>query len=594
MKYSNFVKVALIGQVSAGKTTSATSFSTNTGNTGLKRTTITPKISIFRDDVTEPVELTKKEKDEILADLGIKSDGFNPNDINVVYNVLRIPNLIMIDLPGFDDSDNNSGFMKMALDLIPKIDYIVCVSTITSFSSNSFLTHLNEFKKVADELKFNGHFVDFIHLINKIDDVDSLQADECVEDIVEKYGKTYNLKLGTNIFRYSASLHMMYCYNLLSAYDIPIVITSSTGLDEMKNHLKLAAANNTFAYKKVNTILSKLIKDKKAKIKNKWVDVKLSTKDFAGEMLNVDENTSKGDHDGFVPKLAILYDSLPKLKYEFELEYVKRKSGEIITGVNSGEVKIDELQSFLGNIKDSKIKSDGKILNLLKYTMSSITDSNIFISICSLFKNLSFKDNKNDNIFNIFYPSSSLKGTIHDDIIKLLSSDFKDHKYFISVLAKPEFWLNTMTINGGDKLCLDYVVDHLSSINDYNSKFCLEIIRMGQRSIMEIYVMTIDEPKYIEKICGVLGLKVSKLKAAINYYNYFSDKINKLYYGDDSSYYEYRYYDQTKWLLFNINKIGFMDKSSKANIHALNIKADKECKDTPVKVEKKPAKKSNI
>lgn len=525
--YSKFAKVVVVGQVSVGKTTATSSLGINPGNTGLKRTTMSPQISIFygnksgrRPTGSESIPLS--EKAQILQELGIPKENFNWTNIKAAQNIFGLENLIIVDLPGFDDSKSNDEFMGAALSMLPKIDYVVCVSTITSFSSNSFLTHLNKFKEAADKHKFEGHFIDFLYLVNKIDDFGDLQSEECVLDIIDNYGKTYNLELGVNIFAYSASLHMMYCYNMLSQMgSFPLTITSQTNLCEMRTHLIRAGANKTKAFAKVDKVMSSITKAKREKKALIWKDVDLNTKDFAGEMLNIserhpgsEEGPNNGDHQGFLPRLGSLYAELPSKKYECELAYAARVTSESIAKVDNDLANFSEFKRALAKIKDFKIKSDGNILKSISNKLNGTTFINIYMSVCVTLEKMAFSYGEKRNMFSIFEPKNIPNGTLDKKVASIVAGDFKHHTIFLEALADPAFW------NAKHKICTDqtyfnFFKNRLMEINDNNAKYCLEVMNLGLRTSNELYAIMYDSPEYISEVCKSLNRPFSWLCAML-------------------------------------------------------------------------------
>jgi len=519
MQLEDFTYLALVGLVSSGKSTFATSLGITTANTGEKRTTMAPNVYIFTVQ-----KFTKDEKATFAAKIARKFGGVDKADIHWAKNVLEINNLIVVDLPGFDDASNNDKFKKLILDTMEIVDYILCISTITAFSTGSFMTHMEEIKEKVQENNAKGHFNELITVINKVDDPLDIQAVESINEIKKEHHEL-------EIFRFSSIMHRMYCLNKMSTLKgVKIDIHGHINVSELKTQLTVAGANRTAAYGKVMESVKYIIYMQKSKQPLENYKITLNIEDFAGEMLNLENGT--GDHDRLRIRLTGLNSGL---KIKRDMCQTKR----LATQLSALASKIDEDRSIvnefrrLANTAEDTTKTSGAFF--AAFSVEKINKMGTFIMICDIFVDAGYKS-PNMSVYECFLPIVwGLRGPmgelewIQAHIFRLMATDYKNINDLLAILKAPKFWApeGTMLDEFGFEPLARLM--HFSFESDSpNAKICQEILKFGALNHNDYMILFIHELGYLRNMC-----KLAKIDL-VAFIDHIISEDTELYVDDPS------------------------------------------------------------
>src|ERR1700744_2867851 len=174
------INVLLIGEVSAGKSTLLNSVYANTfSDMSMVRTTMTANIYSETTDATkvmsaEYIYNKNTKNEEILKNqelVEIKEELYYIKPSTNFGDVLRENNfgLNIIDVPGLNDSKNDSATYKWLDNNLKHIDVIFHIIDVTKNLSND--SNFKIVKYLADKLTSYKN-IKFINVINKFDDVD--------------------------------------------------------------------------------------------------------------------------------------------------------------------------------------------------------------------------------------------------------------------------------------------------------------------------------------------------------------------------------------------------------------------------------------
>ena len=289
--FTENIHIAILGPVSAGKTTLLNSlFSDTYSDMKRKKTTMLPQIyqtHINGKDLDTAETIFKKNKESNDAILKLREENkYTQKDfIELTYNVnsirdfLKIPDdkatYSILDMPGLNCGGGNDMYYNYIKQISHKIDIYILV-----FDVNSGLNTTDEVKilqVVQEEITKNSH--GYVHiLINKCDEVEYQKdnkftfTDDEIEDLyktceetAQKYLKDIRNKItisplcSSQLYIYRGAINNM---DTLDEKQISNLIKNEAGNAELK---KL----NTIELKK--KFLSGLIKDKKSTMLNDWM-----------------------------------------------------------------------------------------------------------------------------------------------------------------------------------------------------------------------------------------------------------------------------------------------------------------------------------
>ena len=289
--FTENIHIAILGPVSAGKTTLLNSlFSDTYSDMKRKKTTMLPQIyqtHINGKDLDTAETIFKKNKESNDAILKLREENkYTQKDfIELTYNVnsirdfLKIPDdkatYSILDMPGLNCGGGNDMYYNYIKQISHKIDIYILV-----FDVNSGLNTTDEVKilqVVQEEITKNSH--GYVHiLINKCDEVEYQKdnkftfTDDEIEDLyktceetAQKYLKDIRNKItisplcSSQLYVYRGAMNNM---DTLEEKQIDNLIKNEAGKHELK---KL----NTVELKK--KFLRGLIKDKKSTLLNDWM-----------------------------------------------------------------------------------------------------------------------------------------------------------------------------------------------------------------------------------------------------------------------------------------------------------------------------------
>jgi GTPase Era involved in 16S rRNA processing len=195
--------VFLVGEISTGKSALLNALSGNIiSNTSLQRETFNPEGYLFSDKGSDDhAKMLTKKLEETHKNNELKRNNINTlkqEDIakiiskNYTESYLKtkygLHDFNIIDFPGIDDSDDtNNNFFQAIKDNIHLCDIIVYIVDATrAFVSNSGVANFNKILELIKNEKNNGHFVDYVVVANKFDNVNNEDLNAIYNRIPEK------------------------------------------------------------------------------------------------------------------------------------------------------------------------------------------------------------------------------------------------------------------------------------------------------------------------------------------------------------------------------------------------------------------------
>lgn len=526
------------GKTSAGKSTFLASLGIPGIETGIKRTTMKKRAYVFIEEIMDPKEMNSSQINH-LSNVVEKHFGLAPEDVIIAANILALKNTIIIDMPGIDDAENHNDYMAMALDMAGKVDQVICMGDITSFSGNDLLAKIDELRITLDNNNKNGHYCDILYIVNKIDNQEDFQAEEGVTDILSRLGQKYGMEQGQNFFRFSAVLRKINTYMLLADQpDMHITISSRKELSEFMMHLQSVGATHLAAFKKIHGEAKRIrqaMKDGNLGAKDEDVKLRINMADFAGELPNMEGQS--GDHDDLIGHLTLLAQIMPDLQYNAGIEYHGNHLVNMVNAYTSNTAaNTNDLKNAIEAIPD-RYKSDGKILTHVMDTVMKGQINNAYMSVIMAFMEHGFKYPKEANLFKVFreyinggieqsykkWPKLDGSSPINFYIADLLAIGLGSIGKMREIMACPSFWQNSYVHMGENIPYYDLLRRAIGLLpENRHTKLALELINFGKISRADRTIMLIKGDDYIKKICQILSLDVNRY-----YYWIISDRGNE-------------------------------------------------------------------
>jgi len=377
-EYNENINIAILGPVSAGKTTLLNALFSNTySDMKRKKTTMLPQIyQISHDKIDLPNDIFKKNKDSNDEILKLReSNQYNHNHFKEIkYNVPPIPDFInlpdnnatysILDMPGLNCSgDGNKIYYDYLLQNSHKIDIYILV-----FDVNSALNTTDEeniLKEVNKYIEINKH--GYVHvLINKCDDIefDSKNkfkfSDDEIEDLYKRCIEISNKNLKDVRGKISIS---PLCSSELYVYRVAMNNIESLDEKQLDNIIKIEGGKKQFAelnekgIKEKRKFISGLIKNKKSNLTNDWM------KDTGYTILKKSINEIMENY------------------YEIILHHIEQDFDKHLANITSVNMDISVLTDTLEQINNRLIKiiscTDDKLTVFDALTKSMKTKLNI-------------------------------------------------------------------------------------------------------------------------------------------------------------------------------------------------------------------------
>lgn len=234
-KHRNQINIAIIGTVSAGKSTLMNGLFVNTySDMKLKRTTMTPQIYV-ETDIIEPKKLQKIRSDNTKTNIDLiakteSKEKITINDIKETYHeVPKIHKLVNLensvyltiyDIPGLNDARTKDVYFEYLDNNFYKFDIIIFVVDIHSGLNTA--DEIMILEKILNNIKKNKESYDIINklivIANKCDEMqyekkDCKILDEELEEMFEQVTLTVKQKVAEII------PNLIYSINPLSAED---------------------------------------------------------------------------------------------------------------------------------------------------------------------------------------------------------------------------------------------------------------------------------------------------------------------------------------------------------------------------------------
>lgn len=436
-QYTENIHIAILGPVSAGKSTLLNALFSNTfSEMKRKKTTMLPQIyQISKDDniVDSSENIFKKNKESNDEIIKLRESGqYKPEHFKeLIYNISLIPDFItlddknatysILDMPGL----NCGGGDNMYFDYIKKISENIDLYILV-FDINSGLNTTDEVKILQDintEIVKNKH--GSVHIIiNKCDDItynNNIEFKFNDDEITELYNtcEATVKKYLPNVNDYGCITISPLCSNELYVYRGAIYNIDTLDEKQIETIIKKEVGKKEFNKlkdkKKASDFLTGLINDKKLSLPNNWM---IDTGYYLFKTCLNKHLTS---------------DKYKKIIYKhIEMELIKLKS-KGITDFDLVSNKLEEINIRIGNLTKSKkdiipdyINTNLQhIMNMLdqylimginSYSASTVEISNTFIGKIG---NLFYK------IKNIFLsnPLEKSEKQIKEKRILLLNND---------------------------------------------------------------------------------------------------------------------------------------------------------------------------
>jgi GTPase Era involved in 16S rRNA processing len=188
--------IFLIGQISSGKSSLLNALSGKiVSNTSLQRETIRPERYLFSTD-TDDIIITftnelknrhiENEKQRTnINDLNITVIKNRPRFLKTKYN---LPNHNIVDFPGIGDIDDpNDIFFKSIEHNISQCDLIMYVTDANNaFINKNEAEYFNKLLELVENESNHGHYMDYMILVNKFDNVDDYDQNSIFNRISNK------------------------------------------------------------------------------------------------------------------------------------------------------------------------------------------------------------------------------------------------------------------------------------------------------------------------------------------------------------------------------------------------------------------------
>lgn len=539
---NKFIKIAVTGPVSAGKSTFLQSLGISQPDkvcTGINRTTFGPNFYIFHEptnDVNTAIDQAIDHHnwpEQISAMFNDTSEiKVSANNVHLVKNVLGLKNFIIADLPGFDDAKDNENFIKLTLQIMSWADYVLVVSTLTSFSTNSFTQNHGRIHRRAKKNNKNGHFNKVLIVINKIDDPNDVQVYDSVDQIASDYGLVTNSPENRELFRFSAAIHKMYSYKLFSDSeyrDQVIILRDSTAISELNNHLKQAGANNTHAYKLVQAKLAEIISARRNGISlgAEKIELRIKLSHFGGKMLNLAScgskaqgsgPTSPGDYDDLLGYLTRESVNVPKYRYNASLEHYGRCIGAIIGNMDVYSGCDDKkLMAFDVN---SEIKESGDYIECIRPYIMALKHFAPFFVICFRLSGRNIKDKSGENnLFKIFRAKIEEETDEYDKLwtsmetllAQFMADDLANMGIIANIIKMKEFWDEYRQFCADADSIAEYFRHMMQYDNDFGSgkdnlNMIFSLIEYGRMTAYGVHHLNLINPERVKAVCGFVGL----------------------------------------------------------------------------------------
>jgi predicted GTPase len=184
---SSIISVAIIGPVSAGKSTLMNAlFARKYSDTALKRTTMNPQVYTsdsvnYNVDKEIILKVNRAQNSKLINDSenGIKLESVNESHhcVNEWYDIVSLHegvNLRIYDIPGLNDRDNDDIYFKYMSETFHKFDIVILMIDVNSALNTpgelKILKFVVEHIKKSDAKRRHAR-TDLIVLVNKCDDM---------------------------------------------------------------------------------------------------------------------------------------------------------------------------------------------------------------------------------------------------------------------------------------------------------------------------------------------------------------------------------------------------------------------------------------
>lgn len=215
--------IFLTGEVSTGKSSFLNSLAGGIiSNTSIQRETFQPEEYIFSNegDDRNITVLTNQLKDlheeneqkrsriTTLKEEEIGSSIKKTPDDNFLETKHNLENFHLVDFPGINDAeDTNDFFFKTIENRINICDLLIYVTAAKqAFKSKSEVEYFKKLIALIEKEKEVGHYMDYIVIVNKYDDIDNKDLDDIYHRIIDRAGTPVD-----KIFRYSSHKMLVNC-----------------------------------------------------------------------------------------------------------------------------------------------------------------------------------------------------------------------------------------------------------------------------------------------------------------------------------------------------------------------------------------------